>query len=85
MAISVSPIYYVTFTSAILVASFILYQGFNVTDDIKTVSLLGGFLTVFSGVYLLNFDDGDPEISESYSDYELASDILTPRASVSSV
>ena len=50
-----SPIYYVTFTTAVLSASFVLFQGFNITDSVKTITLLCGFLIIFSGVYLLNF------------------------------
>ncbi len=56
-----SPIYYVTFTTAVLTASFVLFQGFNITDTRKTVSLLCGFLTIFMGVYLLNFPDSHSE------------------------
>lgn len=68
---SVSPIYYVTFTSAVLAASFILFEGFNVTDDVKSVSLVAGFLTIFTGVYLLNFNGSDLESSELPLQYEL--------------
>jgi hypothetical protein len=50
---SVSPIYYVTFTSAVFTPSFIIFQGFDVTDEVKSMSLLGGFFTIFTGVYLL--------------------------------
>lgn len=52
-----SPIYYVTFTTAVLTASFVLFQGFNVSDGIKTTSLLSGFTTIFLGVYLLSLPD----------------------------
>jgi magnesium transporter len=51
---SVNPLYYVTFTTATLCASFILFKGFNTTDAVNTISLLCGFLVIFSGVYLLN-------------------------------
>ncbi|KAF9885917.1 hypothetical protein FE257_012207 [Aspergillus nanangensis] len=50
----VNPLYYVTFTTATLCASFILFKGFNTTDAVNTLSLLCGFLVIFSGVYLLN-------------------------------
>ncbi|KAI9373116.1 DUF803-domain-containing protein [Aspergillus egyptiacus] len=50
----VNPVYYVTFTTATLCASFILFKGFNTTDAVNTISLLCGFLIIFSGVYLLN-------------------------------
>lgn len=52
--------YYVTFTTATLCASFILYSGFNTTDPINTLSLLCGFLVTFTGVYLLNLSRSDP-------------------------
>ncbi|KAH0847389.1 Magnesium transporter NIPA2 [Fonsecaea pedrosoi] len=57
----VNPLYYVTFTTATLCASFILFQGFNTTDATNTLSLLCGFLVIFSGVYLLNLSRGDPD------------------------
>ncbi|MCJ1261326.1 hypothetical protein MMC22_001190 [Lobaria immixta] len=57
----VSPIYYVTFTTVVLTASFVLFQGFNVTDTIETISLLSGFLIIFSGVYLLNYPSNDAD------------------------
>ena len=57
---SVNPLYYVTFTTATLCASFILFGGFNTTDTVNTLSLLCGFLTTFTGVYLLNLSRTDP-------------------------
>lgn len=56
-----NPLYYVTFTTATLCASFILYGGFNTSDAVNTLSLLSGFLVIFSGVYLLNISRSDPE------------------------
>ena len=56
-----NPLYYVTFTTAVLCASFILFQGFNTTDRVNTVSLICGFLVIFTGVYLLNLSQGDPD------------------------
>lgn len=50
----VNPLYYVTFTTFTLMASFILFRGFNTTSAINIISLLIGFLIIFSGVYLLN-------------------------------
>lgn len=50
----VNPLYYVTFTTFTLAASFILFRGFNTTSAINIISLLIGFLIIFSGVYLLN-------------------------------
>lgn len=57
----VNPLYYVTFTTATLCASFILFKGFNTTDAVNTISLLCGFLIIFSGVYLLNLSRHDPD------------------------
>jgi drug/metabolite transporter (DMT)-like permease len=56
----VNPLYYVTFTTATLCASFILFGGFNTTDPVNTLSLLCGFLITFTGVYLLNLSRQDP-------------------------
>ena len=56
----VNPLYYVTFTTATLCASFILFRGFNTTDAVNTISLLCGFLVIFTGVYLLNLSQKDP-------------------------
>lgn len=55
----VNPLYYVTFTTCTLAASFILFKGFNTTSAINIISLLIGFLVVFSGVYLLNISRKD--------------------------
>lgn len=57
----VNPLYYVTFTTATLCASFILFEGFNTVDTVNTLSLLCGFLVIFAGVYLLNLARGDPD------------------------
>jgi magnesium transporter len=59
--LSVNPLYYVTFTTFTLLASFILFRGFNTTDAVNTISLLAGFLTIFTGVYLLNLSREDPD------------------------
>lgn len=56
-----NPLYYVTFTTATLCASFVLFRGFNTTDAVNTISLLSGFLVIFTGVYLLNLSRGDPD------------------------
>lgn len=54
----VNPLYYVTFTSCTLVASFLLFGGFNTTNAVNTVSLLCGFIIIFVGVYILNVSRG---------------------------
>nr|UJH94486.1 Nipa4 [Starmerella bombicola] len=50
----VNPLYYVTFTSCTLTASFLLFRGFNTADAVDIISLVLGFATTFIGVYLLN-------------------------------
>ncbi|ATY67297.1 DUF803 domain membrane [Cordyceps militaris] len=78
----VNPLYYVTFTTATLCASFILFSGFNTTDPVNTVSLLCGFLIIFAGVYLLNLSRGDPngqKIAGAHTGYD-----ATPTDMVSS-
>ncbi|KAK4169415.1 hypothetical protein QBC43DRAFT_61901 [Cladorrhinum sp. PSN259] len=61
----VNPLYYVTFTTATLCASFILFKGFNTTEIVNTLSLLCGFLVTFTGVYLLNLSRHDPNGTKS--------------------
>jgi hypothetical protein len=55
----------VCFTTCTLVASFLLFQGFNTTSAVNTISLLCGFLIIFSGVYLLNLSRDDPNGNRS--------------------
>lgn len=57
----VNPLYYGTFTSCTLSASFLLFGGFGTTSTRNTLSLLCGFITIFAGVYLLNLSQADPD------------------------
>ncbi|KAF8605574.1 DUF803-domain-containing protein [Ceratobasidium sp. AG-I] len=50
----VNPMYYVGFSTATILASALLFRGFNTTDPTNTVSLLAGFIVTFLGVHLLN-------------------------------
>jgi hypothetical protein len=65
-------LYYVTFTTCTLIASFLLFRGFNTANTVNTISLLCGFLVIFSGVYLLNLSREDPDgrraLGNSFSD-----------------
>jgi hypothetical protein len=54
------------FTTCTLVASCLLFQGFNTTSAVNTISLLCGFLIIFSGVYLLNLSREDPNGSKAF-------------------
>ncbi|CAN9097882.1 unnamed protein product [Alternaria alternata] len=62
----VNPLYYVMFTTCTLVASCLLFQGFNTTSAVNTISLLCGFLIIFSGVYLLNLSREDPNGNKAF-------------------
>ncbi|KAI3404311.1 hypothetical protein KGF56_002831 [Candida oxycetoniae] len=73
----VNPLYYVTFTTFTLAASFILFRGFNTSSAVNIISLLIGFLIIFSGVYLLNIsreesDGRDREIFGLHSSKDMA-------------
>ena len=61
----VNPIYYVMFTTSTILASVLLFQGFDTTNA-AAVSLLGGFLVTFLGVYLLNANAQAPASSADY-------------------
>ncbi|ORZ04377.1 magnesium transporter NIPA-domain-containing protein [Absidia repens] len=50
----VNPIYFVFFTTATIAASAIMYRGWHTSDAVNTVTMVCGFLIIFSGVYLLN-------------------------------
>ncbi|KAI9319320.1 magnesium transporter [Dichotomocladium elegans] len=50
----VNPIYFVCFTTATITASTILFQGFNVDSPVYVISLMSGFVVIFTGVYLLD-------------------------------
>ncbi|KAJ1983489.1 hypothetical protein H4R34_001250 [Dimargaris verticillata] len=76
----VTPIYYVFFTTATIVASITLFRGFTKTDTVDITSLICGFLTIFIGVFLLNScnanDDGvmgDKSFTDTVSLRELGS------------
>ncbi|KAF8581276.1 DUF803-domain-containing protein [Ramaria rubella] len=57
----VNPMYYVTFSTATIVASLILFQGFNTTSATDTLSLLTGFVVTFLGVHLLNLSRNEAD------------------------
>ncbi|KAF5382351.1 hypothetical protein D9757_012711 [Collybiopsis confluens] len=50
----VNPMYYVGFTTATIVASLILFQGFNTDDASGAISLLSAFAVTFLGVHILD-------------------------------
>ncbi|KAJ7799113.1 magnesium transporter NIPA-domain-containing protein [Mycena leptocephala] len=62
----VNPIYYVGFCTATIVASLILFQGFNNPSASSTVSLLSGFIVTFLGVHILNLAMLDESEAAAY-------------------
>ncbi|KAJ7600781.1 DUF803-domain-containing protein [Mycena floridula] len=50
----VNPMYYVGFSTATILASLILFQGFNTSNATETLSLVAGFVITFMGVHVLN-------------------------------
>lgn len=65
----VNPIYYVMFTTSTIFASVLLFQGFH-TGGAAAVSLLGGFIVTFLGVYLLNVHRDDGPHNDEHGPYE---------------
>ncbi|WWC86824.1 uncharacterized protein L201_001703 [Kwoniella dendrophila CBS 6074] len=76
----VNPIYYVFFTTATIIASAILFSGFNTPGGVNTISLICGFLIIFMGVYLLNISR-EPEAPHHQSSLEAG--LMNPRMSMS--
>ncbi|WAQ92501.1 hypothetical protein PtA15_16A409 [Puccinia triticina] len=78
----VNPIYYVCFSTATIVSSLILFQGFGTQDAVNTLSLLMGFFVTFLGVYLLNISRLDPTGTAQNQDRSLESGVMHPRMSL---
>ncbi|KAJ3092237.1 hypothetical protein HK102_009551 [Quaeritorhiza haematococci] len=67
----VTPIYYVFFTTATILASVILFQGFNDTSAVEVITVFSGFITIFIGVFLLNSKKPSSSPDPDDSDTEL--------------
>ncbi|KAJ8595568.1 DUF803-domain-containing protein [Rhizopogon salebrosus TDB-379] len=78
----VNPMYYVGFSTATIVASLILFQGFNTTDGTNTVTLVAGFVVTFLGVHLLNISrkPDPPHMPTGHTTLE--SGLMNPRLSL---
>ena len=63
------------FTTATIIASAIMYRGWHTANAVNTVSLICGFIIIFSGVYLL----------DSIARKSRGSVVLPPMASASSL
>ncbi|KIK28258.1 hypothetical protein PISMIDRAFT_609258 [Pisolithus microcarpus 441] len=80
--VRVNPMYYVGFSTATIVASLILFQGFNTTDGTNTVTLLLGFIVTFLGVYLLNLSRKPDPAPLPGGHSTLETGLLNPRMSL---
>ncbi|KAI6121935.1 magnesium transporter NIPA-domain-containing protein [Pisolithus croceorrhizus] len=78
----VNPMYYVGFSTATILASLILFQGFNTTGGTNTVTLLLGFIVTFLGVHLLNLSRQPDPAPLSGGHSTLESGLLNPRMSL---
>lgn len=79
----VNPIYYVCFSTATIVASVILFQGFNTEDPANSLSLLVGFITTFLGVHLLEISrKPEPSLPSAGGHGVLDSGLMNPRLSI---
>ena len=75
--------YYVGFSTATIVASVILFQGFNTDDPANSISLLTGFVTTFLGVHLLEISrKPDPAAVPHAHHSALESGLMHPRLSI---
>lgn len=82
LTFSVNPMYYVGFSTATVVASLILFQGFNTTDAAGTLSLLCGFIITFLGVHLLNISrTPEPHLHQN-GHSALEGGLMNPRLSL---
>jgi hypothetical protein len=50
----VTPVYYVLFTTATIIASLVMFQGFHDSSYKDMLSVFAGFTTIFIGVFMLN-------------------------------
>jgi drug/metabolite transporter (DMT)-like permease len=73
----VTPVYYVFFTTATIIATVILFKGIYDTSASNFVSVVFGFITIFLGVFLLNTKKSHSEaINNFYTERELGMDPL---------
>ncbi|KAF9480968.1 DUF803-domain-containing protein [Pholiota conissans] len=81
----VNPLYYVGFSTCTIVASLILFQGFNTSDASNTFSLLAGFIITFLGVHLLNLSrTSAPPLDHANGQHHstLETGLMNPRLSL---
>ncbi|RXW17445.1 hypothetical protein EST38_g8418 [Candolleomyces aberdarensis] len=78
----VSPLYYVGFSTATIVASIILFRGFNTDDPSKAVSLVTGFIVTCLGVNVLNLSRNSTPPVDHPSQYALEDRPIRSRLSI---
>ncbi|KAH9930519.1 magnesium transporter NIPA-domain-containing protein [Epithele typhae] len=78
----VNPMYYVGFSTATIVASVILFQGFNTDDPANSISLLAGFVTTFLGVHLLELSRKPDPNTTAGAHSALEGGLMNPRLSI---
>ncbi|EJD47273.1 DUF803-domain-containing protein [Auricularia subglabra TFB-10046 SS5] len=74
----VNPIYYVLFSTATIIASFLLFQGFNTTDVTSLTSLFAGFVTTFLGVHLLNYERLEADAAQPLHGHRRSTSVHAP-------
>lgn len=75
--------YYVCFSTATIVASLILFQGFETTNGSDTLSLLAGFIVTFLGVHLLNLSRKPDSLDLTNGQHSaLEGGLMNPRMSL---
>ncbi|TFY71298.1 hypothetical protein EVG20_g1691 [Dentipellis fragilis] len=77
----VNPMYYVLFSTATIVASLILFQGFNTDNPTNTISLIAGFVVTFLGIHLLELSR-KPEAPITTGHTALDGGVMNPRLSL---
>lgn len=79
----VNPLYFVFFTTSTIVASLILFQGFNTQNATNTISCLVGFTITFLGVHLLTVSrKSDPPRQSHEHHSSLETGLMNPRMSL---
>ncbi|KAA1478143.1 DUF803-domain-containing protein [Dentipellis sp. KUC8613] len=77
----VNPMYYVLFSTATIVASLILFQGFNTDNPTNTISLIAGFVVTFLGIHLLELSR-KPDDALANGHTALDGGVMNPRLSL---
>ncbi|CAL1708599.1 unnamed protein product [Somion occarium] len=78
----VNPMYYVGFSTATIIASVILFQGFNTDNPANSISLLAGFIVTFLGVHLLELSRKKTAVHAN-GHSALEGGLMNPRLSIS--